>query len=887
MASTPKKLLQSPSSKSNIRSQFSPLTPHSLPTRRSTRLNSDSPITPNVIAESQIQQSTPRRGRRIGENSVPAAKSRLDFTRKEKAVTHNSSIKVENEIDSAQFLRKRSRKAESDEIVFAPKSPDSSKSVKKRKKEGEKTVELKKRNGKGDSVKVSFAPTSPDQSETKKRKRKNEVKVEKMVVTRAGRKGGKIAKVQYYKKVVYDGGEFEVGDDVYVKRREDATSDEEDPEVEECRFCFRSGDEIMIECDSCLGGFHLKCLTPPLKDVPEGDWICGICEGRKMGKDVDFPKPPKGKKLVRTMRQRLQSSDLWAARIESIWKEVDGSYWCRVRWYMIPEETSVGRQPHNLSRELYRTNDLAKIEMESVLRHCYVMIPKEYAKASNEGDDVFLCEYEYDIQWHSFKRLADIDDERENSDESDGDEDWNMDKESDSDTDEDVEYDEENIKISQSQPPTSHQLAANLHKGRFFGLQKIGTKRIPEHIRSHKQTNLERAKASLLLASLPKSLPCRNKEMDEITTFIKGAISDNQCLGRCLYIHGVPGTGKTMSVLSVMRSLKSEVDAGNIKPYCFVEINGLKLASPENIYKVIYEALNGHRVGWKEALRLLNERFVEGKKTGEEADRPCILLIDELDLLVTRNQSVLYNILDWPTKPHSKLIVIGIANTMDLPEKLLPRISSRMGIQRLCFAPYNYQQLQEIISSRLNGIDIFEKQAMEFASRKVAAISGDARRALEICRRAAEIADYQMKKLASDPDNVTAGKGLVCMADVESAIQEMFQAPHIQVMKNCSRLGKIFLTAMVHELYKTGMGETTFEKLAMTVSCLCGSNGEVFPGHDILLQVGCKLGECRIILCEAGAKHRLQKLQLNFPSDDVAFSLRDCKDLPWLSKYLM
>lgn len=27
----------------------------------------------------------------------------------------------------------------------------------------------------------------------------------------------------------------------------------------------------------------------------------------------------------------------------------------------------------------------------------------------------------------------------------------------------------------------------------------------------------------------------------------------------------------------------------------------------------------------------------------------------------------------------------------------------------------------------------------------------------------------------------------------------------------------------------------------------------------------CKLGECRIILCESGAKHRLQKLQLNFP----------------------
>lgn len=61
----------------------------------------------------------------------------------------------------------------------------------------------------------------------------------------------------------------------------------------------------------------------------------------------------------------------------------------------------------------------------------------------------------------------------------------------------------------------------------------------------------------------------------------------------------------------------------------------------------------------------------------------------------------------------------GIANTMDLPEKLLPRISSRMGIQRLCFGPYNFRQLQEIITSRLKGIDAFEEQAIEFASRKV------------------------------------------------------------------------------------------------------------------------------------------------------------------------
>ena len=49
--------------------------------------------------------------------------------------------------------------------------------------------------------------------------------------------------------------------------------------------------------------------------------------------------------------------------------------------------------------------------MESVFRHCYVMNSKEFSKANNEGDDVFLCEYEYDVHRHSFKRLADINNE--------------------------------------------------------------------------------------------------------------------------------------------------------------------------------------------------------------------------------------------------------------------------------------------------------------------------------------------------------------------------------------------------------------------------------------------------------------------------------------------
>lgn len=184
-----------------------------------------------------------------------------------------------------------------------------------------------KKNDQSDAAdNVSFSPVSPDQSERKRRKKGEEKRV-MLTRSKAGKnvkpgvKGKEKDKIKgkkriYYKKVLYDGGEFELGDDVYVKRREDASSDEEDPDVEECRVCFKSGKSVMIECDDCLHGFHLTCLKPPLKEVPEGDWICGVCEARRSGKQVEFPKPPEGKKWTRTLREKLLSSALWAARIE-------------------------------------------------------------------------------------------------------------------------------------------------------------------------------------------------------------------------------------------------------------------------------------------------------------------------------------------------------------------------------------------------------------------------------------------------------------------------------------------------------------------------------------------------------------------------------------------
>ena len=56
-----------------------------------------------------------------------------------------------------------------------------------------------------------------------------------------------------------------------------------------------------------------------------------------------------------------------------------------------------------------------------------------------------------------------------------------------------------------------------------------------------------------------------------------------------------------------------------------------------------------------------------------------------------------YNLFDWPTRPNSNLVVIGIANTMDLDERLLKRIASRLGLTKIQFKPYSKEQLVNII----------------------------------------------------------------------------------------------------------------------------------------------------------------------------------------------
>ena len=65
--------------------------------------------------------------------------------------------------------------------------------------------------------------------------------------------------------------------------------------------------------------------------------------------------------------------------------------------------------------------------------------------------------------------------------------------------------------------------------------------------------------------AVPESLPCREDQYQNIYNFIEDKIKHNT--GGCLYISGVPGTGKTATTHEVITALREEVDSGNLKKF--------------------------------------------------------------------------------------------------------------------------------------------------------------------------------------------------------------------------------------------------------------------------------------------------------------------------------
>ncbi|NXP33165.1 ORC1 protein, partial [Leiothrix lutea] len=252
----------------------------------------------------------------------------------------------------------------------------------------------------------------------------------------------------------------------------------------------------------------------------------------------------------------------------------------------------------------------------------------------------------------------------------------------------------------------------------------------------------------------------------------------------------------------------------------------------------------------------------------------------QLDLLWTRKQNVMYNLFDWPTQKHSKLIILAIANTMDLPERIMMnRVASRLvcpsisfvvqdlgcskTVQRRVALPPGAQGCLGLVCLLIRA-QLFPQLFGDVL--QVAALSGDARRCLDICRRATEICEFARQKRTPE---------IVRMAHVTEAIDEMFSSPYVNAIRNASLHEQIFLKAILAEFRRAGVEEATVQQIYHHHVALCRMEGLQSPTVSEMMAICSRLGACRLLLVEASNKYLHMRVRLNLGQDDVMYALRE------------
>ncbi|KAK4981273.1 hypothetical protein LTR28_003200, partial [Elasticomyces elasticus] len=142
-----------------------------------------------------------------------------------------------------------------------------------------------------------------------------------------------------------------------------------------------------------------------------------------------------------------------------------------------------------------------------------------------------------------------------------------------------------------------------------------------------------------------------------------------------------------------------------------------------------------------------------------DQEESYVVILDEVDRLVDLDITLLYSLFETSMQPSSNLILIGIANALDLTDRFLPRLRSRgLKPNLLPFMPYTAAQIASVITSKLQDLlpsdqaseskqlPFFHPAAIQLCSKKVASNTGDLRKAFDICSRALDLVEREARE---------------------------------------------------------------------------------------------------------------------------------------------
>ncbi|MED6182924.1 AAA ATPase, variant 2 [Stylosanthes scabra] len=272
-----------------------------------------------------------------------------------------------------------------------------------------------------------------------------------------------------------------------------------------------------------------------------------------------------------------------------------------------------------------------------------------------------------------------------------------------------------------------------------------------------------------------------------------------------------------------------------------------------------------------------------------------LIVADELDYLITRDRAVLHDLFMLTTFPFARCILIGVANAIDLADRFLPRLTSlNCKPTVVTFRAYSKDQILRILEERLTELPytVFQRQALELCARKVAAASGDMRKALCICRSAIEMLEAEIResvcnlntpleeKSSSEQNMATASDpmkkqefDIVRIDHMARALSKTYRSPVVDTIQSLPHHQQIILcSSMKH--FRGAKKDTILGELYKSYSELCKLT--LIPPAGILeFSNMCRvLNDQGLIKLGPSREDKLKRVTPKVDEADITFALQ-------------
>ncbi len=380
---------------------------------------------------------------------------------------------------------------------------------------------------------------------------------------------------------------------------------------------------------------------------------------------------------------------------------------------------------------------------------------------------------------------------------------------------------------------------------------------------------------TLTIDYVPENLPFRDEETktvaQSLSVVLKGARPSN------LLLFGKPGTGKTAVVKKVIEHLHKKAKELGLE----VIVPIINTKSANTAYKLLYEIAEDMGINKEE--KKLQVHFT-GLSMGEATDRildfigkkklNVVLVFDEIDSLVDKNgDDILYNF----TRANERISkggfisLIGISNSLTFKDKLDPRVRSSLSEEEMVFNPYKVEQLQKILIDRARVA--FNDGAIDGAAINLCAAmagkeNGDARKAIDLLRVAAEIAEREKADKVEEKH-------------IRLAQEKIEKDTNFEILKNSTTHTKIIIMAIM----KSKIGNTG--EVYEIYSSLCRHTEQEPLTQRRITQIISELDQLGLVMSDImsqGRYGRSQRIKITVPVLTIKEAL---KDDPILSALLM